>query len=140
MLTISQAVPVQSPKDQPVHVKRSILFGAVLALTLPAIAHAAGTLAISAVTKVPASSSHPAEVLVSGTCVQGAGPVKIFFKDTASSVATKVYTSTGNCGATASTSGSTVTLLASVVPPGSYVVVLKQGGALSAPFGPVTLP
>ena len=43
----------------------------VLLLALPTIAHAAGILAISAVAKVPASLSHPAEVLVSGTCVQG---------------------------------------------------------------------
>ncbi len=120
--------------------KPPLLFGALLALTLPAIAHAAGTLAISAVTKVPASSTHPAEVLVSGTCVQGAGPVKIFFKDTSSGAATKVYTSAGNCGATASSTGSTVTLYTSVVPPGSYAVILKQGGNQSAPFGPVTLP
>lgn len=120
--------------------KPHLLFGALLALTLPAIAHAAGTLAISAVAKVPASSSHPAEVLVSGTCVQGAGPVKIFFKDTASGTATKVFTAAGNCGATASSSGTTVTLYAAVVPPGSYTVILKQGGSQSAPFGPVTLP
>ena len=120
--------------------KLHVPFGALLALALPGIAHAAGTLAISTVIKVPASSSHPAEVLVSGTCVQQAGPVKIFFKDTAGGTATKVYTSSGNCGATASTSGSTVTLPASVVPPGTYVVILKQGGAQSAPFGPLTLP
>lgn len=117
-----------------------LLFGALLALTFPVIAHAAGTLAISAVTKVPASFSHPAEVLVSGTCVQGAGPVKIFFKNTVSGAATKVYTSPGNCGAVASSSGSTVTLYASVVPPGTYTVILKQGGSQSAPFGSVTLP
>ena len=112
----------------------------VLLLALPTIAHAAGILAISAVAKVPASLSHPAEVLVSGTCVQGAGPVKIFFKDTVSGAATKVYTSTGNCGAAGLTSGSTVTLYASVVPPGTDSAILRQDGATSASFGPIKLP
>jgi hypothetical protein len=107
----------------------------------PTAAWATGVLAISAAVKVPATVAMPAHVKVTATCVQGAGPVKVFFKETTSGTATKVFQSQGVCGAKAATLGQTVTIPVTAVPPGTYLIILKQGSsAFSAPFGPITLP
>ena len=119
--------------------KMLALSAAALVLALPGIALATGVLAISAVTVVPATSNSTAMLTVTGTCVAGPQPVKIFVQNTVSGVATKVYTS-GACGLNAATSGKTVTAKLVGLPSGTYTVVLKQGGGLSTPFGPVTLP
>jgi hypothetical protein len=120
------------------HKPISVAVGAFL-IALPTIAWATGVLAISAVTFAPATLSNPATVTVTGTCVQGPQPVKVFLRNTATSAATKVYTS-GGCGATAATAGRTVTATVPALPAGNYEVVLKQGSGISLPFGPIVIP
>jgi hypothetical protein len=118
------------------HLYRSVgLAFAAAILAIPAAAWATGTLAISAVTKIPATTA---------TCEQGAGQVRVFVRETTTTVSTKVFTS-GGCGATAATTGKTVTVpMPTTLAAGTYEVLLKQGSGtsavISAPFGPITLP
>ena len=116
----------------------SIAIGALLA-ALPAVAWATGSLAISAVSYAPATMTGSATATVTGTCVQGSQPVKIFIRNISTSAATKIYTS-GGCGATAATAGRTVTATVPALPAGNYEFVLKQGGSVSAAFGPIVIP
>jgi hypothetical protein len=113
-------------------------------LTSPAAAWATGVLAISAVTKVPATLANPAKLIVTATCEQGAGQVRIFVRETTSLTATKVFTS-GGCGLAAATTGKTVTVaMPTTLAAGTYEVLLKQGtgtsAVVSAPFGAINLP
>lgn len=115
--------------------------GLSLGLALPGAARATGTLNVTNVVKVAATMSTPGHVLVTGTCQLGAGQVKVFFQNTVTGVATKVYTSPGNCGMTAATTGKTVSIPVTVVPAGTYKVALKQGTAVAiATSGPIALP
>jgi hypothetical protein len=95
---------------------------------------ATGTLAITAVQQVGTM------VKVTGTCVQGAGTVKVWFKETTTAAQIKVFTSTGTCGVKASTIGRTVKFSVATVPSGVYSVYLKQAGALAGPAGNVIIP
>jgi hypothetical protein len=127
------------------HLYRSVgLAFAAAILAIPAAAWATGTLAISAVTKIPATMADPAKLVVTATCEQGAGQVRVFVRETTTTVSTKVFTS-GGCGATAATTGKTVTVpMPTTLAAGTYEVLLKQGSGtsavISAPFGPITLP
>ncbi len=96
---------------------------------------ATGTLAISSV-------AHPgiSQLQVTGTCVQGAGQVKILVKKVSSGSWTSLATLGGACGATAATAGKTVTVNSGGLVPGMYKVRLKQGGAFSAPSASIALP
>lgn len=114
------------------------LAAAALMLAAPGLAWATGTLAISAASATPATYATSGVLVVTGTCVAGPQPVKVFVQNTVSGVATKVHT-TGGCGMTAATTGKTLTITLPALPSGSYNVLLKQGGSVSAPFGPVTL-
>lgn len=114
------------------------LASAALLLAVPGMAWATGTLAITAASATPATVSSTGTLVVTGTCVAGPQPVKVFVQNTVSGVATKVHTTAG-CGMTAATTGKTLTIKLPALISGSYNVVLKQGGAVSAPFGPLTL-
>ena len=114
---------------------RHITLAAVLSLGSAGAAFATGTLAISSV-------SHPApsQLQVSGTCVQGAGQVQILVKKVSGGSWTSLATLGGSCGATAATSGKTVTVNAGGLVPGMYKVRLKQGSGVSAPSASISLP
>ena len=114
----------------------SKLLSAALLVAVASVpsAWATGTLAITAVQQAGTM------VKVTGTCVQGAGSVKVWFKDTTSGAQIKVYTSGGTCGATAATAGRTVKFSAASVPSGTYDVYLRQAGMQAGPGGTVTLP
>jgi hypothetical protein len=113
----------------------SILTGAAILLGSTTMASATGTLAISAV-----AHPGPSQLKVSGTCVQGAGPVKILVKKVTSGAWTNLATLGGTCGLNAATAGKTVTINAGGLVPGMYKVRLKQGGAFSAPSSSIALP
>lgn len=96
---------------------------------------ATGTLAISSV-----AHPGPSQLQVSGTCVQGAGQVKIMVKKVAGGSWASLATLGGSCGMTAATAGKTVTVNSGGLVPGMYKVRLKQGSAFSAPSSAIALP
>ena len=118
--------------------------GLALAATLvsvPSAALAAPGLAISSAVKVPATVPQPAHVKLTATCVLGAGPVTIYFRDTASGNVIRVFQTLGPCNPREASTGQTVSIKLTAAPPGTYMIILKQGsGGTSAPFGPITLP
>lgn len=119
---------------------RNLALAAAL-VSLPSAAWAAPGLAISSAVKVPATAAQPAHVKVTATCVLGAGPVTIYFKSTTTGAVIRVFQTVGPCDPREATTGQTVSIRVNAAPPGTYMIILKQGsGAFSAPFGPITLP
>lgn len=109
--------------------------GVAMLLGATSSAWAVGTLAISSV-------AHPApsQLQVTGTCVQGVGQVSIQVKKVSGGSWTNLATSGGSCGAGAATTGKTITVNSGGLVPGMYRVRLKQGGSVSAPSAPISLP
>ncbi len=112
-----------------------ILLGAAVLAGSTGAASATGALLISSV-----AHPGPSQLQVSGTCVQGAGPVKILVKKVSGGSWTNLATLGGSCGATAATAGKTVTINAGGLVPGMYKVRLKQGASVSPPSSSISLP
>jgi hypothetical protein len=108
----------------------SILLPTLLAIA----ANPAGALKITQITK------NDKAVIITGTCIEGAGPVSIFFRNTATQTHFKVHGSSGECSLAAATKGRTVSIPVSAVPAGSYMALLKQGSVVSAQSIAFSLP
>jgi hypothetical protein len=107
---------------------------ALLPLLLALMANPIGNLQISQLVK-----SNNA-ITITSTCVQGAGPVSIFFTNMATGVHFKVHGGSGNCSLTAATTGRAVAIPVDSVPAGTYRAMLKQGSSVSAPSAAFSLP
>ena len=65
----------------------------------------------------------------------------IYFKNTTSGAIIRVFQTVGPCNPKEATTGQTVSIRVTAAPPGTYIIIFKQGsGVFSAPFGPITLP
>jgi uncharacterized protein (DUF2141 family) len=113
------------------------LMGAAIA-TLPTAAWALGTLGISSATKITTATGN--SLIVTSTCVKDAGKVRIWVSETSSLAQTKIFTARKECGKTAATTGTTVSVPVNSLAPGTYQVILKQDGVQSAPSAPIKLP
>jgi uncharacterized protein (DUF2141 family) len=109
-----------------------------LAATLSSPVWAGGTLKIDSVSKVETASG--TNLIVTSTCEKGRGKVKVWVHNTASLAQTKVYTARNGCGKLASKTGQTESVPVNSLPPGDYVVVVRQDGKQSAPSTPISIP
>ncbi len=120
-------------------IRHHAIAAAILAMLPAQAALAAGTLAITNVVKVPATSSTPASLSITGTCVQGNDPVKVKIQNTITGAVYTLFTS-AKCGANAA-AGKTINVpVPTTIPPGTYKVGLKQTTSTVIWSGTVTLP